>query len=149
MEINVDIIKELIDELGKTGIDKLNLETKEFKLSLERSPITYAAPAPAPQVQISNAIQAAPCPEPAPEKPCGIMVDSPIVGVFYSSASPDNPPLVKVGQQVKKGDTLFIIESMKLMNEITSEYDGTVTEIIAENGKGVEYGSPVMRIEYI
>ena len=64
------------------------------------------------------------------------MVKSPIVGTYYSSASPDKPPFVKVGQQVEKGDMLFIVESMKLMNEITSDYDGTVAEIMVESGKG-------------
>ena len=63
------------------------------------------------------------------------------------SPSPEKPAFAKVGQKVKKGDTLFIVESMKLMNEITSEYDGTIAEILVEDGAGVEYGQTVMRIE--
>jgi acetyl-CoA carboxylase biotin carboxyl carrier protein len=147
MEINVDTIKELIGALGSAGIDRLNLETKEFKLSLERSQVVYAAPSAAPQVQISNGVQQLPGAEQPKAQPCGNVVTSPIVGTFYASASPEKPPFVRLGQQVKKGDTLFIVESMKLMNEITSDYDGTVAEIIAESGKGLEYCQPVMRIE--
>ena len=73
-------------------------------------------------------------------------ITSPMVGTFYSKASPSSPAFVKVGDKVKKGDVLCIIEAMKLMNEIESEYDGTVTEILAENGQPVEYGQPLFRI---
>ena len=72
---------------------------------------------------------------------------SPIVGTFYASPSPDKAPFVEVGQKVKKGDVLFIIESMKLMNEIQSEYDGEVVEILCENGQAVEFGQPIMLIK--
>lgn len=147
MEMNVTIIKELIEALGKAGVDKLGLETQDFKLSLERGQVTYAPAAPATQVQISGVMQTPPCVEPAQETLCGNMVDSPIVGTFYASASPDKPPFAKVGQHVKVGDTLFIVESMKLMNEVTSEFDGTVAEIFAQSGAGLEYGQHVMRIE--
>jgi acetyl-CoA carboxylase biotin carboxyl carrier protein len=77
----------------------------------------------------------------------GNIVKSPIVGTFYAAPAPDKPPFVTVGSQVKKGDVLFIIESMKLMNEVTSDYDGTVREIYAQNGGVVEYGQAVMRVE--
>ena len=75
------------------------------------------------------------------------MVKSPIVGTFYRSSSPDKDPFVQVGDSVRKGDTLFIIESMKLMNEVASDFDGKVAEILVENGQPVEFGQPVMRIE--
>lgn len=77
----------------------------------------------------------------------GNVVKSPIVGTFYSSPAPDKPPFVKVGDKVAKGDTLFIIESMKLMNEIQSTFDGTITEISVSDGTALEYGQPVMIIE--
>lgn len=77
----------------------------------------------------------------------GNVVKSPIVGTFYSSPAPDKPPFVKVGDKVEKGDTLFIIESMKLMNEIQSTFDGTITEISVSDGTALEYGQPVMIIE--
>ena len=73
-------------------------------------------------------------------------MEAPIVGTFYSSPAPDKEPFVAVGKQVKKGDVLFIIESMKLMNEIQSEYDGEVAEILVEDGAPVEYGQPIMVI---
>lgn len=145
MELNVETIKDLISSIGHSGIDRLHLETEEFKLLLEKTP---AAVPTAPQVQISNAVQAAPCDQSQEEaKPAGDIVTSPIVGTFYASASPEKPPFARVGQSVKKGDTLFIVESMKLMNEVTSEFDGKVAEIYAEDGQGVEYGQKIMRIE--
>ena len=76
----------------------------------------------------------------------GKMVESPLVGTFYAAPAEDAAPFVSVGDTVKKGQTLAIIEAMKLMNEIESEYDGTVAEILAENGKPVEYGQPLFRI---
>ena len=72
---------------------------------------------------------------------------SPIIGTFYSAASPDKPPFVSIGQSVKKGDVLFIVESMKLMNEIKSEYDGMVRELLVQNGESVDYNQPIMVIE--
>jgi len=72
---------------------------------------------------------------------------SPIVGTFYSAAAPDKPPFASVGSKVKKGDVLFVIESMKLMNEIQSDFDGEVVKIMVENAQGVEYNQPIMIIE--
>lgn len=77
----------------------------------------------------------------------GNVVKSPIVGTFYAAPAPERPAFTQVGQQVKKGDVLFIIESMKLMNEVISELDGTVTHILAEDGQPVEYGQPILCIE--
>lgn len=74
------------------------------------------------------------------------VVNSPLVGTFYNSASPDADPFVKVGDTVKKGQVMGIIEAMKLMNEIESEYDGTIAEILVENGQAVEYGQPLFRV---
>lgn len=75
------------------------------------------------------------------------LVTSPLVGVFYASVSPDQPPLVRPGQIVHKGDPLFLIEAMKMMNEIASERDGVVTEIIAQNEQAMEFGQPVLRMK--
>jgi acetyl-CoA carboxylase biotin carboxyl carrier protein len=105
---------------------------------LDRAQVKSAALAPAiaAPVQIEAPVQAI----------SGNVVKSPIVGTFYAAPAPDKPPFVTVGSSVKKGDVLFIIESMKLMNEVTSEYDGTVREIFAQNGGSVEYGQAVMSI---
>ena len=79
--------------------------------------------------------------------PEGNVVKAPIVGTFYAASAPDKPPFVTVGQQVKKGDVLMIIESMKLMNEVQSDFDGTVSEILVKNGDPVEYDQPIMIIK--
>lgn len=84
---------------------------------------------------------------PAEKAVSGNVVKAPIVGTFYSAPSPDKPPFVKVGQQVKKGDVIMIIESMKLMNEVQSDFDGTVAEILVKNGEAVEYDQPIMIIK--
>lgn len=77
----------------------------------------------------------------------GKLVRSPIVGTFYASPSPDKPPFVRVGDEVKKGDVIMIIESMKLMNEIQSEYDGVVDRILVSDGQAVEFDQPIMVIK--
>lgn len=77
----------------------------------------------------------------------GNVVKSPIVGTFYAAPSPDKPPFVKIGDSVKKGDVIMIIESMKLMNEIQSDFDGVVSEILVDNGQAVEFDQPIMIIE--
>jgi acetyl-CoA carboxylase biotin carboxyl carrier protein len=151
MEINIDIIKELIGSLGASSFDALKLETDDFKLTIERSARTQGSEQAIPAVEVNSVAVASPQSSPKqrqePETPKGTVVKSPIVGTFYAGASPDKPAFVKVGQQVKNGDILYIVESMKLMNEIASECDGTVAEIYAQNGQTVEYGQPVMRIE--
>jgi acetyl-CoA carboxylase biotin carboxyl carrier protein len=81
-----------------------------------------------------------------PAKPVGNIVKAPIIGTFYEASAPGKPPFVKVGDSVKKGDVLFIIESMKLMNEVTSEYDGVVSEIFAKNAAPLEFDEAVMAI---
>lgn len=98
-----------------------------------------AAPAAAPASPALAPAAAAPA-------PAGNIVKAPIVGTFYAAASPDEPAYVKVGDTVKKGDVLMIIESMKLMNEVVSDFDGVVEEIFVANGDPVEYDQPLMRI---
>lgn len=88
-----------------------------------------------------------PAPSEAPDAPAGKVVKAPLVGTYYSSPAPGKAPFVSAGDRVKKGDTLMIIESMKLMNEINSEYDGIVKEILVNDGDIVEYDQPVMIIE--
>ncbi len=84
---------------------------------------------------------------PAEKAVSGNVVKAPIVGTYYAASAPDKPPFVKVGQQVKKGDVIMIIESMKLMNEVQSDFDGTVAEILVKNGEAVEYDQPIMIIK--
>lgn len=151
MDINVEAIKQLISCLDQSSVDALRLETEDFKLCLkkEKAPVITASPTvlqqtvPAPAQPAPVQVEA----QPVKPEPAGKVIKAPIVGTFYRKPSPDKPLFCEVGQKVKKGDVLFIIESMKLMNEITSEFDGTVAEIFVENGKSVEFGQPVMRIE--
>lgn len=105
-------------------------------LQHDMMPVTMnaAAAGAAPTVEAQNAV-------------CGNVVKAPIVGTFYSAPDPSKPPFAEVGKHVKKGDVLMIIESMKLMNEITSEYDGVVKQILVKNGEAVDYDQPVMIIE--
>ncbi|MGZ3481407.1 MAG: acetyl-CoA carboxylase biotin carboxyl carrier protein [Myxococcaceae bacterium] len=106
-----------------------------------------AAPAPPPEAPGG----AAPAPPPPPAKAADdkktFTVNSPFVGTFYRSASPDSPPFVDVGQVVKKGQVLCIVEAMKLMNEIEAEQPGRLTEVLVQNGSPVEYGEPLFRLE--
>ncbi|MBR1738908.1 MAG: acetyl-CoA carboxylase biotin carboxyl carrier protein [Ruminococcus sp.] len=103
----------------------------------------------APPVNMPLPVQpsAEPAPVSAPEESGGNIVKSPIVGTFYQSPAPDKPPFVKVGDKVKKGDVIMIIESMKLMNEIQSEYDGVVDRILVTDGQAVEFDEPIMIIK--
>jgi len=109
-------------------------------------PAPIAAPVPAPLAHPPSPLAAAGKAEAkAADKP-GVLVNSPFVGTFYRSPSPDQPPFVEVGSKVKKGQTLCIVEAMKLMNEIESETDGTVAEILVQNASPVEFGEPLFRI---
>ena len=118
----------LMQELGLTGLEvKENLGV----VRLERA----GAPAPA-------------APAPAPAAPSGSAeIRSPMVGIYYAAPAEDAEPYVMPGAHIKKGDTLCIIEAMKLMNEITAEQDGTIVELCAKSGQSVEYGTPLFRIE--
>ncbi len=145
-------MKALPKLMQETGLTGLELVEGDVELRLERqqevvavapaAPVMpVAAPAPAAGAEALAASQE----QAAPQKE-GTLVLSPTVGVFYASPSPDARPFVEVGDQVKKGDTLCIIEAMKLMNEIPSEVDGTVAEICVGNGQVVEYNQPLFRI---
>ena len=148
--MDVKKIESLARLMQETGLTGLELVEDGQQLRLERQVEVVAAP-------VAAAVPAAPVPatgaealgvtheEPAPVKE-GTLVLAPTVGVFYSAPSPDARPFVEVGDQVKKGDTLCIIEAMKLMNEIPAEVDGTVAEICVGNGQVVEYNQPLFRI---
>lgn len=131
---------------------KIQLTKKEGKVQVVSAPVPMAAPAFAPAAPAAApAAPVAPETAAAPaqaEEPAaaGNVVESPLVGTFYAAPAEDADPFVSVGDKVKKGQTLAIVEAMKLMNEIESEFDGTVAEILVENGQAVEYGQPLFRI---
>lgn len=146
IENSMECIDALIDKMLEKGIGRLAISEGDFKIEIETAAAkatVYSAPVQAVSVQAAPASSA----EATKPLPCGKIVKSPIVGTYYSAPAPDKPPFVKVGQKVKKGDVLMIIESMKLMNEIASEFDGVVAEIFVENGTPVEFDQPIMRIE--
>ena len=149
-------LKTLIDLVQQSGIAELEITEGEEKVRISRgtstAPPQSAAqagtvyvPAPAmPAADSAPASVAAPEQPPAPAAPEGHVVKSPMVGTFYRSAAPDSKPFVEVGQAVKAGDTVCIIEAMKLLNEIEADHDGIVKEILVENGEPVEYGQPLL-----
>ena len=149
-------LKKLIDLVEESGIAEIEVTEGEEKVRITRSvaaPAVQTVYAPAAPVQ---AAPAAPAPSAAPAAPAAPAPavrhftnaqKSPMVGTFYRAASPSTPAFVEVGQTVKAGDTLCIIEAMKLMNEIEAEKSGVVKEILVENGQPVEFGEPLFIIE--
>jgi len=146
-------LKKLIDLVEESGIAELEITEGEEKVKIVRAgriahEVAVSAPmltgrpptAPAPAAAL-----AAPAPE-APALPEGHVVKSPMVGTFYRSASPDAKPFIELGDTVKAGQTICIIEAMKLMNEIEADKDGVVKAILVENGQPVEYGEPLVVI---
>lgn len=144
-------LKKLIDLVEESGISELELTEGEEKVRISRAmapaaPVTqYVAAAPAPSAAPASApvVAAAPAAAPAEE---GQVVKSPMVGTFYRASSPDAKAFVDVGSSISAGDTLCIIEAMKLLNEIESEYTGVIKKIFVENGQPVEYGEPLFLI---
>lgn len=150
-----DVAVELMDALKNRGLGEVELELDDVKIKIKSAPPApvvpvAAAPAAAPAAAVAAPAaqgEAAPAAVAAEELPAGTPVKSPLVGTFYSSPAPDAPPFVLVGQKVKEGDTLFIIEAMKTMNEIKAPCDGTVVRILAQPGDMVEYNQTVVIIE--
>jgi acetyl-CoA carboxylase biotin carboxyl carrier protein len=136
-------LKTLIDLVSDSNVSELEITEAEGKVRIVKS-----APAPIAMVtQTMNApVAAAPAPVAAPV-PAGHTVKSPMVGTFYRSSSPGAKSFVEIGSQVKEGDTICIIEAMKILNEIEADKSGTITQILAENGQAVEYGAPLFIIE--
>jgi acetyl-CoA carboxylase biotin carboxyl carrier protein len=145
-------LKKLIDLVEESGISELELTEGEEKVRISRAmmpsqaPVMHYAAAPAMQMQAPAVAPVAAEAEPVIAIETGHIVKSPMVGTFYRSSSPDAKSFVDVGSQVNSGDTLCIIEAMKLLNEIDCEFTGTITKIFVENGQPVEYGEPLFAI---
>ena len=144
-------IKTLIDLVQQSGIAELEITEGEERVRISRHglPGTYApAPLSAPSSVLAAELSGAvPAVAPGPTEPTGHTLKSPMVGTFYRCPSPGTPSFVEVGQTVTKGQTLCIIEAMKLLNEIESDATGVVKAILVENGQPVEYGQPLFIIE--
>jgi acetyl-CoA carboxylase biotin carboxyl carrier protein len=150
-------LKTLIDLVSESNVSELEITEAEGTVRIVKSapapvamvtqmaaaPVAVAAPVSAPAVAPAAA---APAPT-ADAAPSGHVVKSPMVGTFYRASSPGAKAFAEVGQQVKEGDTICIIEAMKILNEIEADKSGTITKILAENGQAVEYGAPLFIIE--
>jgi len=147
-------LKTLIDLVAESDIAELEVTEGESKVRIVKSsaiPQNQVMMMPQQGVQqfSAPAVQAAapaPAAAPVPAEPTGHVVKSPMVGTFYRSSSPGAPAFIEVGSTVKEGDTLCIIEAMKLLNEIDADISGTVTKILVENGQPVEFGQPLFVI---
>jgi len=149
-------LKTLIDLVSESNISELEITEADGKVRIVKSdpaaavamqPV-YAAPA-APVVHAAAAAPVAPAAAPAAAAPVetGHIVKSPMVGTFYRASSPNAKPFADVGQQVKEGEAICIIEAMKIMNEIEADKTGTITKVMCENGQAVEFGQPLFVIE--
>ena len=157
MEINEikDVALELMDALASKKLGEVAIELEGVKIKIKAAapaPVIAAAPSAAPAPAAASAAPAAAAAAeteaaPADDLPAGTQVKSPLVGTFYSSPSPDEPPFVLVGQEVKEGDTLCIIEAMKVMNEIKAPCSGKVIRIMVQPGDMVEYNQLLCIIE--
>jgi acetyl-CoA carboxylase biotin carboxyl carrier protein len=146
-------LKTLIDLVAESGVSELEVTEGEDKVRIVKNPAPIAAPAQQFYAAAPAAAPAAPAPAAAaapvaevPAEPTGHAVKSPMVGTFYRSPTPGADSFVKIGDTVKEGQTLCIIEAMKLLNEIESDKSGVVKEILCENGQGIEFGQALFII---
>ena len=145
--MNIKNIKSLAEIVNNFNLTSIEVEEGETKIKIERNigGAVQASAVPSAPVYISAEAEVSNVNTPAVSG--GKEVTAPMIGVFYAAPSPDDEPYVTVGSKVKKGDVLCIIEAMKLMNEITSEYDGEIVEICVQNEQVVEYGQPIFKIK--
>ncbi|PSB12696.1 acetyl-CoA carboxylase, biotin carboxyl carrier protein [Pleurocapsa sp. CCALA 161] len=161
MSINFQELRELLGAIAQTDITELVLKNDDFELTVrkEKGLVAVAPPAISPQL-VEAAPSVAPTPPATPtlsspettvtptvDDKKWVDVTSPMVGTFYSAPAPDEDPFVAVGDRITKGDTVCIIEAMKLMNEIEGEVTGQVMEIMVQNGEPVEFGQVLMRVK--
>lgn len=151
MQFNLSELRELLAILNQTDITELILKSSDFELTLrkgEQSEVPTVSTAQSSTTR-SPIESAAPTSEPAPTSAAEkkwLDILSPMVGTFYRSPNPEESPFVEVGDVIRRGQTVCIIEAMKLMNELEAEMNGQVMEILVENGEPIEYGQPLMRV---
>jgi len=154
-EMKTTEIRDLIDFIAQSGLNEVDIETKELKLHVKREPdqkvLKSSAPVMAAPVAVAAPAVAAPVAAlPKAEKAAGkntVDIKSPMIGTFYRSSNPDSPPFVSVGDKVTKGQVVCIIEAMKLFNEIESEVSGTIVKASIENSTPVEYDQVLFVVE--
>lgn len=156
-------IRDLIDFISQSGLNEVKIETEELKLSIKREPEvktqvveSSAVAAPAPVVASAPAPVAAAPSAPSSSAPAAaeassegnyVEIKSPMIGTFYRSPNPDSPVFVNVGDKVEKGQTVCIVEAMKLFNEIESEVSGTIVKVVADNSSPVEYDQVLFLVD--
>ncbi len=158
--MDIKEVQNLIKFVAKSGVSEVKIENKDFKLTIKNKPeyVTSAAPVP---TQVIAAQQAAPvaapaapaaeqaAPDNASDDSKYITVKAPIIGTFYRKPNPDKPPFVEVGDTINVGDTVCIIEAMKLFNEIESEVSGKIVKVLVEDATPVEFDQPLFLVEPI
>jgi len=150
-----DEIKELMRLFGKSKLDKLKIKEDDFEIIMEKSAQkqvveaiqTVQNPAPAAPLSVASEVQSSSKDSSETTEQKGELITSPMVGTFYAAPSPDSPPFVKVGDRVSKGQTLCILEAMKIMNELEAEFDCKILEVLVEDGEPVEYDKPLFQVE--
>ncbi|REA62026.1 acetyl-CoA carboxylase biotin carboxyl carrier protein [Dyadobacter luteus] len=149
-------IQKLIDFIAQSGLDEVNIETNELKIKVKRfgtAPVVYASTpqvaAPIAALQAAPAVQAAAPAAPAESAPSSnlITIKSPMIGTFYRASSPETPAFVNIGDEVKPGKAVCVIEAMKLFNEIESEISGKIVKVLVENATPVEFDQPLFLVE--
>lgn len=149
--MNFKEIEKLIENFSNQQIAKLNIKQGDFEILLEKSSTVALTPVAAPVVTptpITPLAQEQSAPAPTPSSTTeGVFIQSPMVGTFYHAPAPDAAPYVKVGDKVKKGQVIGIVEAMKIMNEIEAEFDCKVVEVVANDAQPVEYGSKLIKVE--
>ena len=159
MELNFNELRELVTTLSQSEISELTLKSAEFELTL-RKPGALIMPPPAATVEVSPepiAVHVTDSPSPTSAPPATptpprsvdsslVEITSPMVGTFYRSPAPEESPFVDVGDRIQSGQTVCIIEAMKLMNELEAEVSGEIVEILVDNADPVEFGQPLMRV---
>lgn len=146
--MDIKDIDELMAKMEKRKMHRISIKKGGFELELERESACVAYPAAVPPPVVHHADPAPVAAEaPKVEKRAGQEITSPIVGTFYAAPSPEDPPYIKVGDQVEPESVVCIIEAMKVMNEVKSGVRGRVVEVLMKNGDPVEYGSAIFRVE--
>jgi acetyl-CoA carboxylase biotin carboxyl carrier protein len=150
VEFDLNQVRELLAILNQTDIEELSLKSSDFELTIRKGSSSISVQTAAPSLAPAAPITAVSIPTtssvPVVDK-SWVEVTSPMVGTFYRSPAPDEPSFVDVGDAIRKGQTICIIEAMKLMNELEAEVNGEVMEILVENGKPIEFGQPLMRVK--
>jgi acetyl-CoA carboxylase biotin carboxyl carrier protein len=150
VEFDLNQVRELLAILNQTDIEELSLKSSDFELTIRKGSSSVSiqpAAAPIAPASLAVAVSTAAAPAVPVVDKSWVEVTSPMVGTFYRSPAPDEPSFVDVGDTIRKGQTICIIEAMKLMNELEAEVSGEIMEILVENGKPIEFGQPLMQVK--